>query len=135
MLQDADSRMRGRDEGDATCKVDQVAPKSTVGMPPKPTPHASHMPCLTYRFFHEVPSSQSRSFHRHPLPHLKHESEGTLLPTPTPGHSRYVIIIIYLAFIDGFRLPHVSSRLSTCLCTLSNLRYPCVHSQHLCVHL
>ena len=60
-----------------------VGPKSTVGMPPKATPHPTT--CSTFLYFR-------LKSHRRPLPHLKCGSEGTRLPTPTPGHSRYVII-------------------------------------------
>jgi hypothetical protein len=55
--------------------------------------------------------------HHHPLPHLKCESEGTLLPTPTSRHFRYVVILCSLATSDS----HMCT-LSTCVYIFNTCR-------------
>ena len=52
-----------------------MGPKSTVGMSPKPTPQSHHIVRLTV--FFTRPLTVLVFVHRHPLPHLKCELEGT----------------------------------------------------------
>ena len=55
-------------------------------------PRHSHATWFDFQFSFSSPLAASVSVHRHHLPHLKCESEGTISPSPTHGHFRYVII-------------------------------------------
>ena len=65
-----------------------MGPKSTVGMSPKPTPQSRHI--VRLQVFFTCSLAILAFVHRHPLPHLKCESEKIFSFTPMHGLSRYV---------------------------------------------
>jgi hypothetical protein len=80
----ADSGTRRDEEGlgrrDLELSNTFRTPKSTVGILENPR----HSDTSRSTFFSPSPLAPL-SVHRHPLPHLKYESEGSFSPTPTPG--------------------------------------------------
>ena len=109
----------------ATWKKKIRTPKSTMGMSPKPTPQSRHSVRLQFCFF----IFTKVSVHRHHLPHLKCESEGTFSLSPTPGHSRYVTIQPSLMISDSHVLsshPPMPSIPAYTLNTCVRVQHPCV---------
>ena len=105
-------------------------------MPKSPDPSSLENPCHVALFdFQFSPKSPPhcplRFLHHHPLPHLKCESEGTLLPIPTSRHFRYVVTLCSLAISDS----HMRT-LSTCVYVFNTHRSHTpsisrIHPQHI----